>query len=206
MMDEKRLHEIETRARKSHVIELIDEVRALRDVLNEYRDKASVAVVVLGRYRDGSGTPLENSVIAGQLIETFQNLEKSIALSPPMYKHGARVVVDHPRYKGEGHVAYNKPRVVGVLLGNGNTWEYEAETVRPCTRKTIQQLIDETPPGGELIVPPAEYDVKEIIVINKPMNVNADGASFRCARSLKASPPIDNCGHEVHWQGGFFFS
>lgn len=51
----------------------------------------------------------------------------------PLFTEGQTVSVNHPRYRGEGTVAYDtgaRKRVIGVLLENGNTWEYEVETVR----------------------------------------------------------------------------
>lgn len=54
-----------------------------------------------------------------------------------LFSCGERVIVDNPRYRGKGIVRYDtgkRGRMVGVLLGNGNTWEYEFETV---TRERI---------------------------------------------------------------------
>jgi hypothetical protein len=50
----------------------------------------------------------------------------------PDFQKDQRVRVNHPRFHGEGTVQYDsgvRPRVVGVLLENGNVWEYEVETV-----------------------------------------------------------------------------
>lgn len=49
-----------------------------------------------------------------------------------LFVSGQRVIVNNPRYHGSGIVQYDtgtRKRMVGVLLGNGNTWEYEVETV-----------------------------------------------------------------------------
>ena len=50
--------------------------------------------------------------------------------APPKFEDGVKVIVDHPRYKGEGIVNGRINQSVGVLLPNGNTWYYEVDTVR----------------------------------------------------------------------------
>ena len=50
----------------------------------------------------------------------------------PVLKAGQRVMVNNERYHGEGIVVGDDGeyrRMVQVLLGNGNTWPYEFETV-----------------------------------------------------------------------------
>jgi hypothetical protein len=52
----------------------------------------------------------------------------------PVIEPGTRVRVDHPRYHGEGIAQGDDKdhiRTVAVLLGNGNVWNYERETVTP---------------------------------------------------------------------------
>lgn len=52
------------------------------------------------------------------------------------FKAGDRVQVENPRYSGTGIVQYVKPPLwVGVLLSNGNTWDYEWPTVSHGTAK-----------------------------------------------------------------------
>lgn len=49
-----------------------------------------------------------------------------------LFVSGQRVIVNHPRYRGKGIVRYDtgeRKRVVGVLIPNGNIWEYESDTV-----------------------------------------------------------------------------
>lgn len=56
---------------------------------------------------------------------------------PTLFVNGQPVIVNNERYHGKGIVQYDtgkRGRMVGVLLGNGNTWEYEYETV---TRERI---------------------------------------------------------------------
>lgn len=59
----------------------------------------------------------------------------------PTFKKGDKVVVDHDRYKGEGFVGATgngsakewcdvRGWLIPVVLENGNTWYYEADTVR----------------------------------------------------------------------------
>ena len=46
---------------------------------------------------------------------------------------GRNVYVDNPQFQGYGIAQYDsgeRKRVIGVLLENGNTWEYDAATVR----------------------------------------------------------------------------
>ena len=54
-------------------------------------------------------------------------------LEPPLFVEGQHVIVNNPRYHGPGIVQYDsgvpRRRVIGVLLGNGNVWNYEVETV-----------------------------------------------------------------------------
>jgi hypothetical protein len=47
---------------------------SMKRLIDELKDKASVAAVILRQYVEGSGIPLERSVIARQLIETFEKL------------------------------------------------------------------------------------------------------------------------------------
>ena len=54
----------------------------------------------------------------------------------PTFNKGDRVRVNHPHYHGEGIVQYDsgyRPRVIAVLLENGNTWDYEVDTVTLLT-------------------------------------------------------------------------
>jgi len=52
----------------------------------------------------------------------------------PIIEPGTRVMVNNERYHGEGIAKRDDatlPRYVAVLLGNGNIWGYERETVTP---------------------------------------------------------------------------
>ena len=78
--------------------------------------------------------------------ETVSKLEAELAAlregatEVEPFLNGERVIVNHPRYQGKGIVQYdtgNRQRMIGVLLGNGNTWEYEVGTV------TREHILDE---------------------------------------------------------------
>lgn len=75
--------------------------------------------------------------------------EKLAALSGPQNGQGAESVVgkivrvDHPRFTGYGLAHYDSiehKRFISVLLENGNTWNYEVETVRPAVPEEMDQV------------------------------------------------------------------
>jgi hypothetical protein len=82
--------------------------------------------------RGGIGRALNRAINKGdwRRADEIQRAITRIYGNPDL-KRGDRVWVDNPRYHGEGAVAYVKPGMVGVLLENGNTWDYETATVIP---------------------------------------------------------------------------
>ncbi len=67
-------------------------------------------------------------------ILQYRNAVKSLEdLKANELPRGARVLVNHERYSGEGVVATDSecpPDQVAVLLPNGNVWRYPLESVR----------------------------------------------------------------------------
>jgi hypothetical protein len=64
----------------------------------------------------------------------------TLPVYPPQFHKDDRVRVDNPQFRGFGLVQYDNgfkspriPRTIGVLLENGNVWEYAADTVRLVT-------------------------------------------------------------------------
>lgn len=71
------------------------------------------------------------------------------------FVRGQGVIVNHPRYCGKGVVQYDtgmRKRMVGVLLGNGNTWEYEVDTV------SRERILDTTGEYAHHLEVPAERE------------------------------------------------
>lgn len=68
----------------------------------------------------------------GNCVEVCSNCTGS-GEEPKLFQKGQRVRVNNSRFTGEGVAQYDtgsRGRVVGVLLENGNVWEYEVETVK----------------------------------------------------------------------------
>lgn len=56
---------------------------------------------------------------------------------------GLPVYVDNPQFTGYGIAKYDsgdRKRVIGVLLENGNTWEYDATTVREARHEELPKM------------------------------------------------------------------
>lgn len=75
------------------------------------------------------------SQAAQQMADFAEDVAKEIAQrqKPTLFTKGQIVQVDNPQYRGKGIVQYDsgaRKRIVGVLLENGNTWNYDADTVK----------------------------------------------------------------------------
>ncbi len=98
------------------------------------------------KYAEESPKPL--LTYSGWLRTIAQKLEREFfapapAQEPPNESVVGKIVrVDHPRFNGYGFAQYDsgdRSRVIGVVLENGNTWDYEIETVRAATPEEIDK-------------------------------------------------------------------
>jgi hypothetical protein len=85
----------------------------------------------------------------------------------PLFKYGETVFVDNSRYKGSGVVQYDtgtRGRMVGVLLENGNTWEYEIATVTllPAPPKDCDDVLSWLDLTGRVIRRMSDIAMKEV--------------------------------------------
>lgn len=74
----------------------------------------------------------EVSSAEADMAAAEDEIKRLVGSDKPLFEAGQRVRVDHPRFRGNGIVQYDsgaRSRVIGVTLENGNTWEYEVETV-----------------------------------------------------------------------------
>lgn len=92
-----------------------------------------------------------------QLADFAQFFQPEDQPSPAVTLGGA-VYVDNPQFRGYGIAQYDNGghRRIGVLLENGNTWEYDAATVRTATPDEyhkmphlIRKLAAQPSPEGE---------------------------------------------------------
>lgn len=106
--------------------------------LHDTARKAAEKIVT--RILEVTGAMVQPSTLAEADIEATAIIERHFAayqnsqIEPREILKGETVMVNHERYHGPGIAQYDsgqRKRVIGVLLGNGNVWEYEVETVTP---------------------------------------------------------------------------
>lgn len=120
-----------------------NDIAALRAVLVQRGKLIDALGMMYDKWENGIpcyDDPEDCSGSNGNAFKLSEEEEREVLSLIPQYQskpitalpQGARVRVDHPRYHGEGIVQYDsgpRKRVIGVLLENGNVWEYEVETV-----------------------------------------------------------------------------
>lgn len=76
---------------------------------------------------------LKGYTVWADMVTSLKKQLDELKKEPKEFERGQKVIVEHERYHGKGTVMYDtgrRRRMIGVLLGNGNVWEYEIETVK----------------------------------------------------------------------------
>ena len=127
-------------------------IRSYRKTLDQrerqLREALAQIATLTAQVEDATRDKGHLHIMAARNLERSEKAEAELAAlregAREAFVSGERVIVNHPRYHGKGIVQYdtgNQERMIGVLIGNGNTWEYEYDTV------TRERILDAD--GGE---------------------------------------------------------